>query len=63
MESRERAHSAAVQLLQMFQGNANRDDPLEVPDELLSDAIFYGNFDVATPILDGIILSGRLDAV
>ena len=62
MESRKQVNSAAVQLLEMFQGHVNREYPLEVSDALLSDITFYGNFDVATPILDGIILSGRLDA-
>ena len=62
MESRERVVSAALQLLEMSQGHATREDPLEVSDALLSDLDFYGNFEVATPILDGIILSGRLDA-
>jgi hypothetical protein len=48
--------------MKMSQGHVAREGPLEVSDELLSDLVFYGNFDVATPILDGIILSGRLDA-
>lgn len=62
VESRERAHDAAVQLLQLFEGHLNREEPIAVPNQLLSDVIFYGNYDVATPVLDGIILSGRLDA-
>jgi len=62
MESRERVIYAAAQLLEMSQGHVTREDSLEVSDALLSDLVFYGNFDVATPILDGIILSGRLDA-
>lgn len=62
LESRERVTSAALQFMKMSQGHVAREGPLEVSDELLSDLVFYGNFDVATPILDGIILSGRLDA-
>ena len=61
MESRERSNTAAVQLLEMVEEHVDRDAPLEVPDSILGDLIFYGNFDVATPVLDGTILSGRLD--
>ena len=61
-ESRARSYDAAVQLLQMVQEHVDRDSPLEVPDSLLADLVFYSNFDVATPVLDGTILSGRLNA-
>jgi hypothetical protein len=61
-EFRDRTHSAAAQLLQMIQDHVDRGTPLEVPNELLRTSISWGNFDVATPVLDGVVLSGRLDA-
>ena len=61
LESREEITAAGIELLQMSREQVDRDEPLEVSDALLSDLTFYGNFDVATPVLDGIILSGRLD--
>jgi hypothetical protein len=62
LEPRGRANSAVAQLLQMIQDHVDRTTPLEVPNELLGNIIAWGNFDVVTPVLDGVVLSGRLDA-
>ena len=60
-ETREEKVTAAVQMLQMLQEHVDRSELLALPTETLNDVLSWGNFDVATPVLDGIILSGRLD--
>jgi len=62
-ETREEKLSAVAQLLQMLQEHDDRNEVLMVPNETLRLTIAWGNFDIATPVLDGIILSGRLDRI
>ena len=58
-----KVQAASVELFRLFDANRERDEPLVVLNSLINDAMITPTVDPATPVLDGLILSGRLDLI
>jgi len=61
--SQNRAHDASVQLLEMLRARQGPEDTLAVSNRLLLDVTAAASFDATTPVLDGLVLSGRLEII
>ena len=58
-----RVQVASVELFSLLEANRNRDEPLVIHNALISESIITPTVDPITPVLDGLILSGRLDVI
>ena len=58
-----RVQVASVELFRLLEAHRGRDEPLVIANALISEATITPTVDPATPVLDGLILSGRLDLI
>ncbi len=58
-----RVQVASVELFRLLEANRDSDEPLVIQNALIYEATITPTVDPATPVLDGLILSGRLDVI
>jgi hypothetical protein len=63
MGTQSRVQVASVELFRLLEANSNRDEPLVIQNALINQSTITPTVDPVTPVLDGLILSGRLDVI
>lgn len=58
-----RAYEGGARLLEMLRAHKGPEETVAVSNRLLFDVTAAPNFDATTPVLDGLILSGRLEII
>ena len=58
-----RAQVASAEIYELVVAHLGRDEPLGIPNDLINDLRSAPTFDPATPVLDGLILSGGLSNI
>jgi hypothetical protein len=58
-----RAQVASTEMYGLVIAHLGHDTPLEIPNALLRNVFGTPTFDAATPVLDGLVLSGRLENI
>ena len=57
------ARDASMNLLELFAEHANGSERVSVPDTMISLMLQAPTFEAATPVLEGLVLSGRLEII